>query len=159
MYIQRLNYQVFPMKVRKRAKIRNRNNQAPHLTQHTNGKVTTSQTRANRSALSQQVTTTHQQRDMHESITKQDRNNINDPQKKHHLGKVSKNILLEGLNGFNGASTSPLVQMWIETHSEAFQIWKKCVENKWEGNRVPLGERKLDCTLTKEPRNYISHFV
>ena len=40
--------------------------------------------------------------------------------------------------------------------SEAFQI---CVENKWEGNRVPLGERKLDCTLTKEPQNYISHFV
>ena len=42
--------------------------------------------------------------------------------------------------------------------SEAFQIWTKCVENKWEGNRVPLGERKLVCTLTKEPQNYISHF-
>ena len=23
------------------------------------------------------------------------------------------------------------------------------MENKWEGNRVTLGERKLDCTLTK----------
>ena len=43
--------------------------------------------------------------------------------------------------------------------SEAFQLWTKCVENKWEGNRVPLGERELDCTLTKEPQNYISHFV
>ena len=43
--------------------------------------------------------------------------------------------------------------------SEAFQIWTKCVENKWEGNQVPLGERKLDCTLTKEPQNNISHFV
>ena len=31
------------MKVRKRAKIRNRCNQAPHLTQDTNGKVTNSQ--------------------------------------------------------------------------------------------------------------------
>ena len=31
------------MKVRKRAKIRNRHNQAPHPTQDTNGKVTTSQ--------------------------------------------------------------------------------------------------------------------
>ena len=31
------------MKVRKRAKIRNRYNQAPHLTQDTNGEVTTSQ--------------------------------------------------------------------------------------------------------------------
>ena len=35
----------------------------------------------------------------------------------------------------------------------------KCVENKWEGHRVPLGERKLDCTLTKEPQNHISYFV
>ena len=43
--------------------------------------------------------------------------------------------------------------------SQTLQIWTKCVENKWEGNRVPLGERKLDCTLTKEPQNYISHFV
>ena len=51
---------------------------------------------------------------MHESMTKQDRNNINDPQKKHHLGTVSKNILLEGLNRFNGAPNSPLVQMWIK---------------------------------------------
>ena len=32
-------------KVRKRAKIRNRYNQAPHLTQDTNGKVTASQLR------------------------------------------------------------------------------------------------------------------
>ena len=48
----------FPGKV---AKIRNRYNQVPHLTQDTNGKVTNSQktpqTRAKRSALSQQVTT------------------------------------------------------------------------------------------------------
>ena len=58
----------------------------------------------------------HQQTDVHESITKQDRNNINDPQKKLRHEKVSKNILLEGLNRFNGALTSPLVQMWIKTH-------------------------------------------
>ena len=47
--------------VSKVAKIRNRYNQVPHLTQDTNGKVTNSQktpqTRAKRSALSQQVTT------------------------------------------------------------------------------------------------------
>ena len=50
-------------KVSKGAKIRNRYNQVPHLTQNTNGKVThsqqTPQTRAKRSALSQQVTTNH----------------------------------------------------------------------------------------------------
>ena len=53
----------FVVKVSKGAKIRNRYNQVPHLTQDTNGKVTnsqqTSQTRAKRSALSQQVTTKH----------------------------------------------------------------------------------------------------
>ena len=27
------------------------------------------------------------------------------------------------------------------------------MENKWEGNGVPLGERKLDCTLTNGPQN------
>ena len=70
----------------------------------------TPQTRAKRSVISQQVTTRHQQTDVHESITEQDRNSINDPQKKHRLGTVSKNILLEGLNRLNGAPTSPLVQ-------------------------------------------------
>ena len=49
-------------------------------------------------------------------ITKQHRNNINDPQKKHRLGAVSKTILLEVLNRFNGSPTSPLVQMWIKAH-------------------------------------------
>ena len=39
--------------------------------------------RDKRSAFSQQVTTRHQQTDVDESITKQDRHNINDPQKKH----------------------------------------------------------------------------
>ena len=50
-------------KVSKGAKIRNRYNEVPHLTQDTNGKVTNSQltpqTRAKRSALSQHVTTKH----------------------------------------------------------------------------------------------------
>ena len=51
------------VKISKVAKIRNRYNQVPHLTQDTNGKVTNSQktpqTGAKRSALSQQVTTKH----------------------------------------------------------------------------------------------------
>ena len=53
----------FITKVSNGAKIMNRYNQVPHLTQDTNGKVTNSQktpqTRAKRSALSQQVTTKH----------------------------------------------------------------------------------------------------
>ena len=34
---------------------------------------------------------------------------------------------------------------------------EKMCGNKWEGNRVPLGEEKLECNLTKKPLNYISH--
>ena len=54
---------IIGVKVSKGAKIRKRYNQVPHLTQDTNGKVTNSQqtpqTRAKRSALSQQVTPKH----------------------------------------------------------------------------------------------------
>ena len=107
-------------KVRKRAKIRNRYNQAPHLTQDTNRKVTTSQLDITNE--SQEVSPLpagdHKASTNIRacSIIKQDRNNINYPQKKHCLGTVSKDSLLEGLNRFNGAPTSPLVQMWIKTH-------------------------------------------
>ena len=82
-------------KVSKGAKIRNRYNQVPHLTQDTNGKVTNSQqtpqTRAKRSALSQQVTTKHIETDAHKDIANTRQNkNIKDPQKKYRLGIVSK---------------------------------------------------------------------
>ena len=80
------------IKIRKRAKIRNRYNQAPHLTHDTNGKVTTSQFDITNESqeLRPFPAGDHKASDMHESITKQDRNNINDPQKKHCLGTVSK---------------------------------------------------------------------
>ena len=102
-----LVFKVF-IKVRKRAKIRNRYNQAPHLP------VPGYQWE------SENVTIRYHKRESRgqpfpSSITKQDRNNMNDPQKKRRLGTVSKTILLEGLNRFNGAPTSPLVQMWTET--------------------------------------------
>ena len=63
----------------------------------------TSQTRAKRSPPPPPPAGDHkhQQTDVHESITKQDRNNTNDPQKKHRLGTVSQNILLEGLTRKN----------------------------------------------------------
>ena len=89
------------MKVRKRAKIRNRYNQAPHPTQDTNEKLTTSQpatTNESQEISPQPATTMHQQTDAHESTTKQDRNNTNEPQKKHRAGTVRKNIPLEGPN-------------------------------------------------------------
>ena len=65
--------------VRKRAKIRNRYNQTPHLTQDTNGKVTTSQIHITNESQEVSpftaVTTRHQQTDLHESRTKQVRQN------------------------------------------------------------------------------------
>ena len=61
----------------------------------------TSQTRAKRPAPSPAGDHKTSTNKMHESITKQDRNNINDPQKKHRLGTISKNILLYGPNRSN----------------------------------------------------------
>ena len=77
-------------------KIRNRYNQVPHLIQDTNGKVTNSQLDTTNESLeiSRFPAGDHkaQIKDMHKGITTQDRKNINDPQKKYHLGTVSKDI-------------------------------------------------------------------
>ena len=81
-------------KVSKDAKIRNRYNQVPHLTQDTNGKVTSSQ--LDTTNESQEVSLfpagDHKaQTDAHKGIanTKQ-KKNIKDPPKKYRLGTVSK---------------------------------------------------------------------
>ena len=111
---------VLLLQVRKRAKIRNRYNQVPHLTQDTNGKVTTSQ--LDITNQSQEVSPfpsadhkTSINRRPRKQNKKLDRNNINDPQMKHRIGTASNYILQEGLNRFHGAPNSPLVQMWIKT--------------------------------------------
>ena len=78
----------FVKKVRKRAKIRNRYNQAPHLTQDTNGKVTTSQLDITNE--SQEVSPfpagdhiASKNRRARKNNKKPDKNNINDQQKNH----------------------------------------------------------------------------
>ena len=90
-------------KVDKDAKIRNRYNQVPHLTQDTNAKVTNSQ--LDTTNKSQEVSslqgTNNQTRS--KALQTQNRKNINDPQKKYRIGTVSENILLKGLNRFQGA--------------------------------------------------------
>ena len=73
------------IKVGKRAKIRNRYNQATHLTQDTNGKGTTSKLDITNESqvVSPFPAGDHKaSTDVHESITKQERHKINDPQKK-----------------------------------------------------------------------------
>ena len=120
------------MKVRKRAKIRNRYNQAPQLTQDTNGKVTTSQIDiANESKEVSPFPAGEHKASIHRDARKhykQDKNNINDPQKKHRLGTVSKNNLLEGLNRFHGAPSSPLVQMWIKSLHLGDRVLDWCIQ-------------------------------
>ena len=73
----------------------NRYNQAPYLPQDTKGKVTTSQSGITKE--SQEVShfpagdpKASINRHARKHNKKQDRNNINDPQKKHHLWTVSK---------------------------------------------------------------------
>ena len=109
------------LKVSKGAKIRNRYNQVPHLTQDTNGKVTNSQ-----------LDTTNESQEVRPFSAGDHKAHINRRAQRHSKHKTEKkhkrsvkeiqpwngqlNILLEGLNQFNGAPTSPLVQMWIKTH-------------------------------------------
>ena len=106
------------MKVKKRAKIRNRCNQAPHLTQDTNGKMTTSQLDITNKSQEVSLFPAGDHKGSINIFAQEHNKNkteiTNDPQKKHCLGSV--NILLEGLDRFHGAPTSPLVQMWIKTH-------------------------------------------
>ena len=108
-------------KGRKRAKIRNRYNQAPHLTKDTIGKVLIAYldiTNENQE-VSPFPAGDHKallNRRARKHNINQDRNIINNPQKKHRLGTVSKYILLECLNRFHNAPTSTLVQMWTKTH-------------------------------------------
>ena len=84
-----------PFKVNKGAKIRNRYNQVPHLTQDTNGKVTNSQLDATNE--SQEVSPfpagdhkAHINRRARRHSKHKTEKNTKDPQKKYRLGMVSK---------------------------------------------------------------------
>ena len=108
-------------KVSKGAKIRSRYNQVPHPTQDTNGKVTHSQ-----------LDTTNESQEVSPFPAGDHKAHINRGAQRHCKHKKEQkhkrstkeappwngqsNILLEGLNRFNGAPTSPLIQMWIKTH-------------------------------------------
>ena len=102
--------------VSKMAKIRNQYNQVAHLTQDTTWEMTKSQ--LDISNKSQEVSP-FQAGDHKASINRRaQKHNKNKTEitTKHNLGTVRINILLEGLNQFHGAPTSPLVQMWIKKH-------------------------------------------
>ena len=82
------------IKVSKGAKIRNRYNQVPHLTQDTNGKVTNSQ--LDTTNESQEASPfpagdhkAHINRRAQRHSKHKTEKNIKDPQKKYHLGTVS----------------------------------------------------------------------
>ena len=70
------------------------------------------------SALSQQETTRHILIDLYKGIANQDRKKTHKISTKEVPPWNSQlNILTEGFNRFNRAPTSPLVQMWIKTHT------------------------------------------
>ena len=102
-------------KVSKGAKIRNRYNQVPHLTQDTNGKVTRSQLDTTND--SQEVSPfpagdhkAHRNRRAQRHSKHKTETNIKDPQKKNRLGTVSKIFYSRAYTGLT-APTSPLIQM------------------------------------------------
>ena len=95
------------LKVRKMANIRKRYNQVPHLTLGTTWE--SNKNTINITTKSQEVSSfpagDHKAAmNRSESMRNTRHKNTNDPQKKYRLGTVSKNILLEGLNRFNGAN-------------------------------------------------------
>ena len=101
--------QVYISKVRKTARIRNRYNQVPHLSQDTkweSNKVTINITNKSQEVSPFPSSEHKAAMNRRESMKTQDINNTNDPQKKCRIGTVSKNRLLEGLNRFHGALTS-----------------------------------------------------
>ena len=83
------------VKVSKGAKIRNRYNQVPHLTQDTNGRVVNSQLdTTNESQEVSPFPTGDHKAQINRCIQRHNKHktekNINDPQKKYRLGTVSK---------------------------------------------------------------------
>ena len=94
-----------------------------------------SQTRAKRSVLSKQVTTSQQWTDANAWQTL-DINITKDPQKKYRLGTVRKNILLEGFNCANLALNSDVDQ-------EAFgKVTKHNIHDSQEISPLPADEHK-----------------
>ena len=64
-----------------------------------------------------------------ESIQTQDINNTNDPQKKYHLGTVSKNFELAGLIQFHGANLA------LNSDADQDTFWKVTKHNKPQHKR------------------------
>ena len=82
-------------KVRKKAKIKNRYNQVPHLTHDT---------------------IWESEKNTQENITYKKAQRLELPQNKHRLGMVSKNIFTGGLKLVSWYQPHPLFQMWIKTN-------------------------------------------
>ena len=103
-------YMLLLMYVRKKAKIRNLYNQVPHLTQDT---IWQRDKNTRKHYLQECQEVSHFPAGDHKAARKrQNTNNKKDPQKKHHLGTVSKKIT-GGLMLHGYIPTSPLILKWI----------------------------------------------
>ena len=109
-------------KVRKTARIRNQYNQEPHLSQDTkskSNKITINITNKSQEVSSLPSVKYKAAMNRRESMTNTNINNVNDQQKKHCLGTVSKNILLEGLTCF----TAPKPHPRFRCESRHIYVW------------------------------------
>ena len=84
------------------------------------------------------MTTWHQWTDAKACQT-QDINNTNDPQKKYRLGRVSKNILLEGLNQFHGANLT--LDSGVDNYTFE-KVTKRNTHDSQEVSPFPAGDHK-----------------
>ena len=122
-------------KVSKGAKIRNRYNQVPYLTQDTNGKVTNSQLDTTNesqevSFFSSKWPKAHINRCAQRYSKRKTEKTHKRSTKKYRLRTVSK-YLTGGLKPVLTAPTSSLIQMWIKTHRyAAFQLQPHLLFNK-----------------------------
>ena len=97
-----------PYKVKKTARGRNRYNQVPHLSQDTkweSNNITTNITNNSQEASLFPSGDHNATINKRESMASSRHNTTNDSQKKYRLRTVSKNILPDGLNWFQGATT------------------------------------------------------
>ena len=108
------------IKESKGAKIRNRYNKVPHLTQDINGKVTNSQLNTTNDSLEVSPFPAddhkaHIYRRAQRHSKNNTEKNIKDPRKKYRPGTVSQIFTWRAQTGPT-APTSPLIQMLIKTH-------------------------------------------
>ena len=141
------------LNVRNGAKIRNRYNQVPYLTQDITWER--KKNTINITNKSQEVSPfpegdSKAAMNRRESMTNTRHENTNDPQKKYRFGTVSKNILLKGLNHFHGANLT--LDSYVDQDTFG-KVTKHNTHNSQEVRPFPAGDHKA----TKNRHDITTH--